>query len=75
MNELSFFGKMLIGAGILLVIAGIIFVAGTKFLSFGRLPGDIFFQKGNFTFSFPIMTGIIISIILTIILNLLFIRR
>jgi len=38
-----------------------------------RLPGDIFIQKGNFSFGFPIVTCIVISILLTIILN--FFRR
>jgi hypothetical protein len=38
----------------------------------GKLPGDIFLQKGSLQFLFPIVTCIIISIGLTIILNLVF---
>jgi len=65
-------GKLLILAGIVLVIVGLLFTFGGKFLHFGRLPGDIFIRRENFSFSFPIVTCIIISIILTIVLNLVF---
>jgi hypothetical protein len=37
----------------------------------GRLPGDVTYRRGNFTFYFPIVTSIIISIVLTIVLALL----
>jgi hypothetical protein len=37
----------------------------------GKLPGDIHFKKGNFTFYFPITTCILLSILLSIILTLL----
>lgn len=67
------FGKMLILFGLILVVIGGIFFLGAK-LGIGRLPGDIYYQKGNFSFYFPVVSSIMISIILTIILNL-FIRR
>lgn len=35
-----------------------------------RLPGDIFVQKGNFSFGFPVVTCIVLSIVLTILLNI-----
>ncbi|MDW7674606.1 MAG: DUF2905 domain-containing protein [Bacillota bacterium] len=73
-GDFSFFGKILIGLGLLMIVMGVLFVAGTKLLNLGRLPGDIFFQRGNFTFAFPIMTSLIISVILTLILNFL-VRR
>ena len=37
----------------------------------GKLPGDIYIHRGNFTFYFPLMTSIIVSIALTIIFALL----
>lgn len=74
MSDFSIFGKMLMIFGGLLILVGAIFVVGTKFINLGRLPGDIFIQRGNFTFAFPIVSGIIISIVLTIILNLFFRR-
>ncbi len=65
------FGKLLMLIGLILLIAGAVFHFGGKFLSLGRLPGDIHFEKGNFSFHFPIVTSIILSIVLTILLNLL----
>lgn len=37
----------------------------------GRLPGDIFIQRGNWTFSFPIATALLLSVLLTLILWLI----
>ena len=59
-----------VGYQILLVIAPQ--VPGLDRL--GRLPGDIFIQRGNTTIFIPIVTSIVLSLALTIILNL-FIRR
>jgi len=68
------FGKMLIGLGAMLVIAGLLFMAGQK-LGLGRLPGDISFRRGNTSFYFPIVSSILASIVLTVILNLVLRRR
>ena len=62
-------GKILILMGIILLIFGVIIILGGK-IGLGKLPGDIFIKKGNFTFFFPIVSSLIISLILTIILNL-----
>ena len=71
MSELNPLGKMLIFFGIILIlIGGAILLAG-KVPWIGRLPGDIFIQKKNFTFYFPLATSIIISIILTLIFSIL----
>ncbi|MEW6276429.1 MAG: DUF2905 domain-containing protein [Bacillota bacterium] len=67
-------GKMIFLLGVFLVILGGLMVLSGKIFHLGRLPGDIFVQKGNFTFYFPIVTSILLSILLTIILNLLFRR-
>ncbi|MDK2820170.1 MAG: hypothetical protein PWP31_135 [Clostridia bacterium] len=74
MGDWSFLGKIILRIGLLLVILGLLIQVAGKFFSFGRLPGDIFIQKGNFTFYFPIFSSILLSIVLTIILNLLFRR-
>jgi len=37
-------------------------------LPFGRLPGDIHIERENFSFHFPLMTGLLISIVLSLIL-------
>ncbi len=65
------FGRMIIIMGALLLIFGLVITFGGRF-GLGRLPGDIFIKKGNFTFYFPILTSIIISIVLTIIANIIF---
>lgn len=64
---------LLIGGVILLVLGGVTFLLSRSGMSW-RLPGDIFFQKGNFTVFFPVMTCILLSIVLTILLNVLFRR-
>ena len=67
-------GLMLVILGAILVTAGFLVLFIDKIPYIGRLPGDInVFGKG-WSFHFPIVTGIILSIILTIILNLFFRR-
>ncbi|SHI03220.1 Protein of unknown function [Sporanaerobacter acetigenes DSM 13106] len=66
---MDFMGRTLITIGVVLLIIGGIMILGEK-VGLGKLPGDIFIQKGNFTFFFPIVSSIVISLILTLILNL-----
>jgi len=66
------FGRVFIMIGIFLIILGILLLVGGKF-GIGKLPGDIYYKKGNFTFYFPIVTCILLSIILSLVLT--FIRR
>ena len=61
---------MIMGAGILLVGGGL-YLEGKFGLPIGQLPGDIRIEREGFTCVFPLATSIIISIILTIGLNLL----
>jgi hypothetical protein len=60
--------------GIVVTVLGALLFFGGKIPGIGRLPGDIFVQRGNFTFYFPLMTAILLSIILTVVLNLFFRR-
>lgn len=62
--------KILIIGGIILIITGLIWQFGGRFLPFGRLPGDIVVEKENFRFYFPIATSIILSILLSLLLFL-----
>ncbi len=62
--------KILIIGGIILIITGLIWQFGGKFLPLGRLPGDIVVEKENFRFYFPIATSIILSILLSLLLFL-----
>lgn len=57
--------KLLIVLGILLVVIGLVWQVGGRFLNLGRLPGDIVIEKENFRFYFPIVTSILLSIILS----------
>ena len=68
------FGKTLMIFGLLLLIIGAMVYLGGKFTSLGRLPGDIHIERENFSFHFPIVTSLIVSIVLTVVLNLLFRR-
>ncbi len=64
------FGKMLMLFGMLLVLIGAALALGGKLSWFGRLPGDIYVQKKNLTFFFPITTSILISLIISFVLAL-----
>lgn len=69
MGDFNSFGKLLIFTGLLLLGIGFFITLAGKILPLGRMPGDIFIKKGNFSFYFPIVSSIILSIVLTIILN------
>ena len=71
MNEFSSLGKFLVFVGLVTMLIGIGFMFLPKIPHFGKLPGDIYIKKGNFTFYFPLATCILLSIVLTILLNLL----
>ncbi|MFQ5658253.1 MAG: DUF2905 domain-containing protein [Candidatus Methylomirabilales bacterium] len=66
--------KLLILFGVVLALLGglLLFVGKIPFI--GRLPGDIYIQRGNFTFYFPLATSILVSVILTLLFSL-FSRR
>ena len=68
---------LMIGGVILFLIGGGVYLASKFGLPLGHLPGDIRFQNGNFTFYFPLASSILISVILTILLNIIirFIRK
>ena len=68
------FGRLLIGAGVALVIVGMIVLWG-RYLKLGSLPGDLTWSGRGWQVMFPLATCIIISLILTIVLNLLGRRR
>jgi hypothetical protein len=61
-------GKSLIVIGLVIALIGVILTLAGKIPWLGRLPGDIYVKRENFTFYFPLATSIIISIILSFIL-------
>lgn len=64
-------GKVLIAFGLLIVLTGVVLVLVGRVPWLGRLPGDIHFQRGNFTFYFPLATSLLLSVVLTLILYFL----
>lgn len=61
-------GKTLVIFGIVLIGVGLFLTFFHKIPYLGKLPGDIYIQKKNFTFYFPLATSILISIILSLVL-------
>jgi len=64
-------GKILIAFGLLIVLAGVVLLLVGRVPWLGRLPGDIHYQRGNFTFYFPLATSLLLSVVLTLILYFL----
>jgi len=67
-NSNSSVRGLLIALGAMLLAAGLLWPFLSRYL--GRLPGDIVVRKPGFTFAFPIVTCIVISIVLTLLLTL-----
>jgi hypothetical protein len=60
--------------GVLLIVVGAVLVFSDKIPWLGRLPGDILIRRKNFTFFFPIVTCILLSILVTVLVRVLFRR-
>jgi uncharacterized protein HemY len=71
-------GKMLLLFGLLMVLLGLVLLVAGHFSGkvpwLGRLPGDLYIQRGTWTFYFPLATCLIISVVLTLLFSL-FSRR
>lgn len=67
-------GKLLIIVGGFIVIVGLFLALGLRIPYLGKLPGDISIDRGNVHFYFPIVTGLLLSLVLTILLNVFFRR-
>ena len=68
---MSQLGKMLVAAGLLLAAVGVVLIiAGKLNITLGKLPGDITYQKKNLTVFAPFGTMLVVSLILTLILNI-----
>lgn len=67
MNEV---GKLLILAGGALLLVGVLLTLAPRLPLFGRLPGDLSFERGGIRIYLPLATSLVLSIVLTILLNL-----
>jgi hypothetical protein len=70
MEGFSGLGRFLIIIGAVLIVIGVLVSLSSKIPFIGRLPGDIYIKRDDFTFYFPLATSILISIIITLILYL-----
>ncbi len=70
-------GKFLVIAGVVMVAAGLLLMAGAKFdfWGLGRLPGDIAYKGKNTTIYFPIVTCLVVSVVLTLLFWLISMLR
>ncbi len=65
-------GKIIVIIGIIVIIVGlVIWLFGDKFNWFGNLPGDIKVKKENFSFYFPFVSMIILSIVISLVIWLI----
>jgi len=64
-------GKILLIAGGIIIAVGLLLTFSNHIPFLGKLPGDIVIKKENFTFYFPLVTFLLISIILTVIINII----
>lgn len=67
-NDIQHLGKFLVAAGAIIALIGGLLVLSGRIAWLGRLPGDIFIQRKNFTLYFPLVTSIILSIVISLIL-------
>jgi hypothetical protein len=67
-------GRTLLVLGAVLFVVGLILTFGPRIPGLGRLPGDIVYRKGSFTFYFPLVTSVVVSLLLTAVLNIFFRR-
>ncbi|WP_298821113.1 DUF2905 domain-containing protein [Chloroflexus sp.] len=64
-------GRWLIGVGLLLIIVGVVILAAGRLPWLGRLPGDILIERDNLTIFIPLGTMLVVSLVLTVIANLI----
>ena len=64
-------GKLLIVFGVILVLLGLALIYAREIPWLGRLPGDLALRRGSFRFYFPLTTGILLSLVLSVIFYLL----
>ena len=64
-------GRWLIGLGVVLLIAGLLFLAVGRLPWLGRLPGDIIIERPSLKVYIPVVTMILVSLILTLLANVI----
>jgi hypothetical protein len=59
-------GRLLIVFGLVIALVGLVLVLAGRIPWVGRFPGDIYVQRGNWTFYFPLATCLLLSVVLTL---------
>ena len=67
--EMQGLGRLIIIAGVFLVVIGLLITLAPKIPIIGKLPGDFYFKRGDTSFYFPLASSILVSIILSLVLN------
>ena len=67
-------GRLLILFGVVSIVVGLVLLIAPRIPWLGHLPGDVVVQRERFTLYVPIVTSLVVSIVLTILLNLFFRR-
>ncbi len=65
-------GRALVFVGVAVAVLGLAFILAPKIPFLGRLPGDIVLKRGDATFYLPLATSILVSIAITVVLNIAF---
>lgn len=78
MTEWAGLGKLLVGLGVAVAVVGGLLLLADRvpalshlFGWMGKLPGDIFIKRDNFSFFFPLGTSIVLSVLLSLVFYLL----
>jgi len=67
-------GRLLVILGAITVVAGLVLLYAPRVPWLGRLPGDVVLRRGHLTVYAPFATALVVSVVLTILLNLFFRR-
>ena len=70
-KPISDLGRMLIVMGVVIAVVGVVLLLAGRVSGIGRLPGDIYVERGNWSFYFPLGTSIVLSLLLTLVLWIL----
>ena len=59
-------GKSLVVIGLVIAVVGVVVMLAGRVPWLGRLPGDIYVQRGGWSFYFPVVTSLVLSVLLTL---------
>jgi hypothetical protein len=71
MSSMHPVARFLIGAGVILVLAGLLWQLGGPHFRLGRLPGDFTYARGNMRVYLPVTTSILLSVVFSLVMWLL----